>query len=92
LVDEQAVPRVIDELNSFRLAGGSFLLGEVITGAGVVAISAGVLVRPVDFSFYLWREVIGGSANDRNKVLLLGMCWLRDAMVLQGCKVQWDEV
>jgi hypothetical protein len=72
LVDEQAIPCVIDELNSFQLVGGSFLLGEVITSAGVVAISAGVLVRPVDFSFYLWREVVGGSANDRNKSVVVG--------------------
>jgi hypothetical protein len=72
LVDEQAIPCIIDELNSFQLAGGSFLLGEVITSVGVVAISAGVLVRLVDFSFYLWREVIGGSVNNGNKGVVVG--------------------
>jgi hypothetical protein len=49
-----------------------FFLGEIVTSVRVVADGVGVLVGPVDFSFYVGREIVGGSAGDRDESIIRG--------------------
>jgi hypothetical protein len=51
---------------------GVFFLGKVITGKGVVSVGAGVVVCPVNFSFYVGREIVGGTVGDRDKSVVVG--------------------